>query len=173
MASEDSSNVSQLETRPASEPFSRSKRWMFSKKQLEAYLNFISLPEPYRSSPILVNASLALQEAHGLPLLTALMRFHLAKVPFENLVLHYSSYREASLDEEELFKNMVESKSNRGGHCLQLNSFFGTVLRTLGFETTTSAARVNTDSQAIASSTGYRGSSYNGWWDAFQFQDQE
>ena len=117
----------------------------------------------YRSSPILDRPQLARDKEHGLPFLTALMRFQLAKIPFENLVLHYSDHREASLDADELFDSMVGSKSNRGGHCLQLNSFFGNVLRSLGFDVITSAARVNTDCQAIASSSSYQGSAFNGW----------
>lgn len=149
---------------PSSQSNARSTRPLYSQSQLEAYLAFIKLPEPYLSSSILAHPHLARNVVPGLPFLTALMRFQLAKVPFENLALHYSPHREVSLDADELFHNMVKSKSNRGGHCLQLNTFFGNVLRSLGFEVTSLAARVNTDCQAVASSVGYGGSSYNGWW---------
>ena len=152
-----------LENGSISALISRSARPLYSRGQLEAYLAFIGLPKPHRSSSVLSDSRKALDKEHGLPFLKTLMLFHLAKVPFENLVLHYSSHREASLDADELFDIIVASKSNRGGHCLQVNTFFGNILRSIGFEVMTSAARVNTDSQAVATHPGYRGSSFNGW----------
>ena len=140
-----------------------SSREVYSVGEIDAYLSFICFTEPYRSSPLLGSPKLARDKEYGLPFLQALMRFQLAKVPFENLELHYSPSREISLDADSLFEKFVGSGSNRGGHCLQLNTFFGIVLRSLGFEVMTSAARVNTDCQAVAANPGYRGSSYNGW----------
>ena len=134
---------------------------IYSPSQLETYLAFINLREPYRTSPLRWDQRVARREELGLPFLSALMRFHLAKVPFENLVLHYSPCKEAVLEANELFDRIITT--NRGGHCLQLNAFFATVLRSLGFETMTSAAKVNTDCQAVAANPGYDGPSYNGW----------
>ncbi|KAL9088351.1 MAG: hypothetical protein Q9165_006276 [Trypethelium subeluteriae] len=138
-------------------------REVYSADKIDAYLSSICFTEAYRSSPLFGSPKLARVKENGLSFLQALMRFQLAKVPFENLELHYSPSREISLDADSLFEKFVESGSNRGGHCLQLNTFFAIVLRSLGFEVTTSAARVNTDCQAVATKPGYRGSSYNGW----------
>ena len=151
-------------SRSPSAPRLRWARPVHSRGQLESYLSFVELPERYLSSPVLTEPHLACTKEHGLPFLAALMRSQLAKIPFENLALHYSPHREASLDADELFERMVGSKSNRGGHCLQLNAFFGNILRSVGFEVMSSAARVNTDCQAVALRPGYRGSSYNGWY---------
>ena len=146
-------------------PDLRSARPAYSKSQLEAYTRLISLPEPYRSSPILAHPHLAREKAHGLPFLTALMRFHQAKVPYENLSLHYSpsssAGREPSLNADDLFDRIVRDGRNRGGHCLQLNAFFAHALRGFGFDVTTSAARVSTDCQSIPSKPELP--RYNGW----------
>ena len=144
-------------------PHSRSSRPAYSSDQIQTYLDLIRLPATYRSSSALNDPTLAYTRTHGLPLLEALMRYHLATIPFENLALHYSSTREVSLDPLEIFRIIVEEKRGRGGHCLQMNCIFGTVLRSLGFEVMSTAARVNTACQAVATSPGYSGPSYNGW----------
>ena len=138
-------------------------RCTYSKSQVKAYIEFIDLPEPHRSSPLLDNARLAQDEHYALPFLTTLMRFHTAKIPFENLTLHYSRHRDVTLEPDELYERLISSGSRRGGHCLQLNCFFGTMLRSIGFEVVSSAARVNSDSQAAANSPNYSGSRYSGW----------
>jgi arylamine N-acetyltransferase len=63
--------------------------------------------------------------------LTTLQRHHLARVPFESLSLHYSRHRLLSLDPEDLFKKIVDN--GRGGYCMEVNTLFATVLRSLGF----------------------------------------
>ena len=164
----DSSNTEpksiQSERHPGTGVFSTATpRAIYNAGQLDAYLSFIHFPEPYRSSSSLGDPKGERAKEHGLPFLQALMRFQLAKVPFENLELHYSPSKEIPLDADALFERFVHSGSNRGGHCLQLNAFFGNVLRSFGFSVVTSAARVNTDCQAVAANPGYKGSSYNGW----------
>lgn len=72
--------------------------------------------------------------------LTALQRHHMARVPFESLSLHYSRYRLLSLDPEDLFKKIVDNR--RGGYCMEVNAFFATVLRTLGFTLFCAGGRV-------------------------------
>ena len=147
-------------------PHSRSKRPLYSSSQLNAYLTRIDFPISYLSSPILAdpgNPALVHTEDHGLPFLTALMRHHLAAIPFENLSMHYSRNRDMTLDVEELYSIFTEQGSGRGGHCMQMNAMFGTILSSLGFHVTTVAARVNTACQAVARNPGYRGPSYNGW----------
>ena len=131
-------------------PDALSARPVYSESQIQAYLDFIEFPASLRSIPKLDRGQIEPPQSkeHGLPFLTALMRYQLAKVPFENLVLHYSPHQEASLDPQDLIEQIIANKSNRGGHCLQLNAFFGTVLRSFNFAVMSSAARVNSDIEA-------------------------
>ncbi|KAL2255933.1 hypothetical protein VTK26DRAFT_2457 [Humicola hyalothermophila] len=73
--------------------------------------------------------------------LTRLQRHHMARVPFENLGLHYSTHRTLSLDPEDLFEKIV--LNGRGGYCMELNEFFAVVLRSIGFTLISIGARVN------------------------------
>ena len=163
MASHTESSVKPLLPEPTELPLSRSSRPTYSSDQIQAYLDLIRLPATYRFSPALNDPTLARTCTHGLPLLEAVMRCHLATIPFENLGLHYSSTHEVSLDPLEIFRIIVGEKRGRGGHCLQMNCIFGAVLRSLGFEVMSTAARVNTACQAVATSPDYSGPSYNGW----------
>lgn len=74
-------------------PHSRSNRPQYSTAQLHAYFSFIALPPVFLSSPLLAEPSLARTSTHGLPFLAALMRHHMATIPYENLALHYSPPR--------------------------------------------------------------------------------
>ncbi|KAK4185775.1 hypothetical protein QBC35DRAFT_388802 [Podospora australis] len=75
-----------------------------------------------------------------LHLLTKLQVLHMARVPFESLSLHYSKHRVLSLDPEDLFEKIITR--GRGGYCMEVNAFFGTVLRTLGFRIVSVGGRV-------------------------------
>ena len=81
-------------------------------------------------------------EYHGPPLiaLTALQEHHLAAVPFENLSLYCSQHNSTSLDNDSPDKKSVTN--GREGYCMEKNCFFGTVLRSLGFEVFSTEARV-------------------------------
>jgi arylamine N-acetyltransferase len=93
----------------------------YTQEQLSRYLEYIG----YRQD--------ARQQVSSDPLgcLTAIQRHHMARVPFESLSLHYSRYRLLSLDPEDLFNKIVGT--GRGGYCMEVNTFFATILRTLGF----------------------------------------
>jgi len=83
------------------------------------------------------------QEKHSagtLDYLAALQRAHLARVPFESVSLHYSKTRLLSLDLDDLFDKIVGR--SRGGYCMEVNGFFGAVLRGLGFDVLSAGARV-------------------------------
>ncbi|KAH8896679.1 cysteine proteinase [Thozetella sp. PMI_491] len=85
----------------------------------------------------------------SLECLTNIQRRQLARVPFESVTLHYSKFHLLSLDPEDLFVKIVDN--SRGGYCMELNTFFATVLRTLGFTLFSSGARVK------------GGDSFSGW----------
>lgn len=75
-----------------------------------------------------------------MPYLQRLIAHHCTHVPFENTSLHYSSTRTLPLSIDHLFTKIVTNR--RGGYCLELNTFFAVLLRTLGFELYTVGARV-------------------------------
>ncbi len=110
---------------------------LYTREQVNEYLDYISFPvTKYNITP----ESARTQD--GLTYLSALQRCQLSRVPFENLELHYSKERHISLDKEDLFRKIVDSKNGRGGYCMENNTLFGIVLKTLGFEVVATGARV-------------------------------
>lgn len=102
----------------------------YTEAQLGRYFDHIGYPRSVHS--------------HGgdaLGFLAELQKRNLARVPFETISLHYSKHRLLSLDPEDLFEKIVTK--SRGGYCMEVNTFFGTVLRSLGFTVTSVGARVN------------------------------
>lgn len=113
----------------------------YTPHQVGTYLSHINFPvAEYKH--ILPGVSTAVET---LTCLSALQRFHLAAIPFENLSLHYSPARVISLDKDELFEKMIASGSRRGGYCMEQNLLFGTVLRTMNFNVVSTGARVMGD----------------------------
>ena len=93
-----------------------------TEEQLYQYLKHINYPkEKHASEP--------------LRLLEELQARQLSTVPFESTALHYSKHRLLSLDLDDLFQKIVID--GKGGYCMELNTFFGAVLRGLGFTLTT------------------------------------
>jgi arylamine N-acetyltransferase len=116
-------------------------RRLYSKSELSDYFSRIQLPQEFLNSPILSNPALAKSKDHGLPLLEALCRHHTTNIPFENLILHYSPNKKVSLDLSELYTWFVQKR--RGGRCMENNSFFATVLRSIGFSVRNCGGRVS------------------------------
>ncbi|KAL9039495.1 MAG: hypothetical protein Q9214_004856, partial [Letrouitia sp. 1 TL-2023] len=71
---------------------------------------------------------------------------HLAAIPFENVSLHYFPRKDPtqrpflSLNSEDLFEKIVQRK--HGGYCMELNCFFATALRSMGYTVKSVGARV-------------------------------
>jgi arylamine N-acetyltransferase len=63
--------------------------------------------------------------------------------------LHYSTHRTLSLDLDDLFDKVVVR--SHGGYCMELNAFFGGILRALGFTVCSVGGRVRV------------GERYTGW----------
>lgn len=121
------------------------KRPIYTSDQVHQIYERINLPHQYRHNPS--DESLQLARGHdGRHWLRMLHRYHIANVPFENLELHYSLTKTISLDPNELFDKIVTQGTGRGGYCMELNAFFGTLLRTLGFDTMSTGGRVNSAS---------------------------
>ena len=100
---------------------------IYTQDQLARYLDHISYP---RSK----------HPRDELQLLTELHAHHLARVPFDSIGLHYSPHRTLSIDPDDLFEKVVER--SKGGYCMEMNTFFGDMLRVLGFTVLSIGARV-------------------------------
>ncbi|KAM0551386.1 hypothetical protein ACHAPJ_008495 [Fusarium lateritium] len=110
-------------------------RIKYSQSQLEKYYDRIALPASDRQ----YNVSNLSSDAQ-LEFLFRLQNQQLITVPFENLTLHYSWHRVVNVDADHLYDKIVGEK--RGGYCMENNSFFHTVLLSLGYDVYTVAARV-------------------------------
>ncbi|MCJ1387745.1 N-terminal acetyltransferase [Xylographa bjoerkii] len=117
-------------------------RPLYTPAQLAAYFTHIRLPPSLHT------------QRPSLAHLRRLQRHQLATVPWENLSKHYSLYSTpvtAVLGAQDLFAKIVGSghgrddgaRGGRGGGCLENNAFFGTVLRSLGYECYPGGGRVN------------------------------
>jgi arylamine N-acetyltransferase len=113
----------------------------YSDEQIKNYLSLISFPTSRFANFSTKTAS----DGEALEYLTILQKHHLAKVPFENLDLHYSTSRIVSIDKDDMYEKIVTKNRGRGGYCMQVNLFFATVLKSLGFELIASGGRVLID----------------------------
>ncbi|KAK8087626.1 hypothetical protein PG997_002587 [Apiospora hydei] len=129
----------------------------YTRAQLEQYFDRIVLPQARRVYS--VSEQLGTSEER-LSYLTRLVKHQVVKVPFENLSLHYSWHRTINVRPQFLFRKIVEKQQHtglgsdeaageprpwqchRGGYCMEVNSFFHTVLRSLGYNVYLAGARV-------------------------------
>jgi len=118
---------------------------VYSAAQIEQYFSHIHFPShlvptPGTSSP-------------GLDLLTRLQQYQLATAPWENFSKFYNPIPTpvaSLLGGDELFDKFVgrgasgrlDGRGGRGGECFENNAFFGNILRSLGYEVYSGAARV-------------------------------
>ncbi|EMC97767.1 hypothetical protein BAUCODRAFT_66508 [Baudoinia panamericana UAMH 10762] len=137
----------------------------YSKEQLQTYFERIKLPQKCLDSPVFTEPALAKTTEHGLPLVHAMTRYHAAFVPFENLELHYSSHKTISLNMDDLFTKFAERglQYGRGGRCMENNGFFGTVLRSLGFDVRNCAGRVSRMHNPDRTVREQQGQTYDCW----------
>ncbi|KAH0365405.1 cysteine proteinase, partial [Aureobasidium melanogenum] len=133
--------MSELEPTSLTQLPEEANRRFYSKSELQNYFARINLPAKYLESPILSDSTLARTKEHGLPLLEALCRHHTSNIPFENLILHYSTTKKVVLELSYLYTWFVTKR--RGGRCMENNSFFGTVLRSLGYTVRNCGGRVS------------------------------
>lgn len=118
----------------------------FTPEEVNQYYDRLHIPQEQRISDV---GQLSLEDA--LEHLATLQRHHLAWVPFENLALHYSRWRQISLHPDDLFKKIVQSPG-RGGYCMENNALFAALLRTLGYRIRSCGART------------YNGKEFGGWY---------
>jgi arylamine N-acetyltransferase len=142
-------------------PLSEQERPRYTIPELQDYFTRIGLPLKYRDSPILSEKASATTKQHGLPFLKALTRYHTCKVPFENLELHYSVHKTVTLDAADLYEKIVRQR--RGGRCMENNTFFGTILRSLGYEVRNCGGRVSRAMSPYPEVRRNQGATYDGW----------
>lgn len=111
-------------------------RIIYDHAQLEQYFDHVKLPQDCRNFDVP-----ALNDDEQLTYLTMLQKHQLARVPFENLTLHYSWHRVINVNPRYLFKKVV-GQPGRGGYCMENNSLFHTVLLSIGFKVYMTGARV-------------------------------
>ncbi|KAE8446808.1 hypothetical protein EG329_011585 [Mollisiaceae sp. DMI_Dod_QoI] len=105
----------------------------YTPEQIAQYEEHVGLPQQYRAVS---------KPAFDVNYLTALHVHQIAAVPYENLVLHYSSSHAVSLNPQVLFKKIVSDKRGRGGYCMEDSIFFNHVLRGLGFKVFTAGVKI-------------------------------
>jgi arylamine N-acetyltransferase len=105
----------------------------YSSAQIEQYEEYVSLPLRFRKA-----SNPPLDAAY----LTALHIHQISSVPYENLILHYSTHHTVSLEPQTLFKKIVTDKRGRGGYCMENSIFLNHVLRALGFTVYMAGVRV-------------------------------
>lgn len=142
-------------------PLDDEDRARYSLEQSHEYFSRIKLPKKYLDSPLLSNKSYAATKEHGLPFLHALTRSHACEVPFENLELHYSAHKTITLDPADLYTKIVTRR--RGGRCMENNTFFATILRSLGFEVRNCGGRVSRALSPWPDVRKNQAATYDGW----------
>lgn len=112
-------------------------RMRLSRLQLEAYFDRVCLPVSARVFDVT-----SLDQCAEIQYLNLLLKHHLVKVPWENLDIHYSWHHVVNTDQEHVFEKVVQAKNGRGGYCFETNSFFCTVLLSLGFKVYMTGSRI-------------------------------
>jgi arylamine N-acetyltransferase len=142
-------------------PLDNKDRTLYSSEQLHDYFSRVKLPRKHLDSGLLSDRSYAATKEHGLPFLHALTRSHTCEVPFENLELHYSAHKTITLEPEDLYTKIVTRR--RGGRCMENNTFFATVLRSLGFEVRNCGGRVSRALSPWPDVRKNQAATYDGW----------
>ena len=137
----------------------------YTEGELQRYFARVCLPAERR---LLSRDVQGLPAAEKLAHLALLMKHQVIRVPFENLTLHYSWHRTIDVSPRHLYRKIVgeershpnrksreraeidaeatlfwgSSGAGRGGYCMEVNSFFHTVLLSLGYDVYMAGARV-------------------------------
>jgi arylamine N-acetyltransferase len=122
---------------------------IYAPHQVDLYLSRIGYPDAPRPTAENITSD------YGLEYLQRLQKYQMQACPFENLNMHYTKDTVKSLEAGDLYKKFVDRRM--GGTCTENNTFFGNMLRTMGFQIRPVGARVN-----IAIHGGE--ARYNGWY---------
>ncbi|KAF2429999.1 putative N-acetyltransferase family protein [Tothia fuscella] len=108
---------------------------VYNESQIDFYLKRIKFPDIPLPTPDNVTTG------YGLEYLRRLQKYQQQACPFENLNLHYARDVIKTLAPEDLYQKFVIRKW--GGTCTENNTFFGNVLRSLGYKVRPCGARVH------------------------------
>ena len=105
----------------------------YTPEQIQQWEEYVELPARFRvsSEPVL-----------DPEYLTALHVHQISRIPYENLILHYSVNHTVSLDPHDVFKKTVLDNRGRGGYCMELSIMFNHILRAVGFTVYTAGVRI-------------------------------
>lgn len=120
-------------------------RVTYDRTEIEIYYNRLCLPISKRVYDVQV-----LSSERAINYLDLLMKQHLTNIPFENLDLHYSQSKTIPLHPVILFRKIVQS-TGRGGYCMENNTIFACLLRSLGYDLYLTGARI------------FGATGFNGW----------
>lgn len=111
-------------------------RHIYTRDELDTYFTRVALPVSKR----IYNVS-TLSPDEQLTFLNLLQKHHLCKIPWENLIQHYSWHHAVSTHPPHLFREIV-LKPGRGGYCMQVNYFQHLILHSLGFDAYMAGSRI-------------------------------
>jgi hypothetical protein len=115
------------------------RRPTYTDAQLTTYLALLFGATHAYADPSVLRAAIA--SNHPLPALSSLQLAHVAAIPWGSLALHYSPTKRLSLDAEHVFTKLVVRRL--GGYCMEMNTLFATVLRSLGVVFYVTGARIS------------------------------
>lgn len=124
--------------------------------QLERYFSHIHLPKRYQEA--LLRPPQTSSPANRLDLLKRLQQHQIVNVAWENLSKFYNPIQgpvTALVHPQEVFSKIVgrgangrlDGRGGRGGGCLENNTLFGTVIRSLGYDVYPGGGRVHVGSE--------------------------
>lgn len=117
----------------------RFARPTYSPKHLDKFYDRIRLPQNIRDK---IRSS---DFTPDLDTLQTLQLYTVTWIPFECLSLHYSKDKKITITPDYLYKKIVSDNNGRGGYCMENNTLFSTVLRSIGYTAYPVGCRVNSD----------------------------
>lgn len=132
---------------------------IFNTSQISQYYDRISLPSVHRHTSETAHKTLLSDSSKALAFLSAVQMYQLARVPFENLALHYSPKPTIKTDALAVFDKIVTRR--RGGYCMENTMLLYHVLLSLGFDVYATGGRVCQAVQPIADQEDWVGMHWN------------
>jgi arylamine N-acetyltransferase len=104
----------------------------FTPAEISQYLHYLELPAKYKDY---------LSVPKDIEFLRILQVYQIARVPYENLALHYSRDHQVIIDPRHMY-NKIMSGRGRGGYCMELCVFYYHILLALGFNVYQTGIRI-------------------------------
>lgn len=122
---------------------------IYSREQVSQFLAHIDIPAEFR---------LENDPARDLAFLRALHVHMITAVPYENLLLHYSTRRAVDTNPQSVFQKIVGGGARgRGGYCMENSLFFLNMLKAIGFKVFPTGVKIRPRVNGVP------GGDYIGW----------